>query len=669
MCRNLIGCRWWLVFLLAAGVVGFSLGEVAWANDIAADAVASRQKLVDDIGAIESAALRAKLLDAAQAEAGEPSLAHWYAAEVFRNGRWNTLKEAQQQAAEDVDLIAYQQRRNQVSNTAGSHEKMARWCQKKGLTELAHMHWLYVLRFQPNHSAALGVLELRWHNGLLLAEEEIAAYQENQRQRLRDIKRWRTKAKRIRRTLEHGDLPQQKAAREELWAIRDEAAVPALVEEFTEEGPEEQTTVNRRFELIEVLGNIDAPEATETLVRFAVESSRDPIRYAALDQLTEKPMEEYVPVLLEGMRMPVEASVSIRVMGKRIVSSFSYAQEGHTGQEYRRQRSSSYVIPGQRYNSAPTYATRRVPERVQEGYTVPERVIPAYQCNDRIIPERRIPERYIPPLIQPAYDRTERAGTVYSAHEKPEFQYQKQRALRSSQAAANRETQRIGRLNAAIEQQNAQIAEVLAEATGETFSAFPKSWWNWWSDHLERHPESATLGARQQWSLALLNKNPRGLSRGTWVWTLGGRVAVETVRPGDFVLSQDPATGELAYQVVLAIASPRNLPVSKIQLEQGALHCVPGQVVWTAGRGWQRVSKLAEGESLHGVRRSARVGQVADAFTIDCYDLIVDKFHTLFIGESGVLVHDATPVKSTHAALPGFSPAAVADAAHLASAP
>jgi len=114
--------------------------------------------------------------------------------------------------------------------------------------------------------------------------------------------------------------------------------------------------------------------------------------------------------------------------------------------------------------------------------------------------------------------------------------------------------------------------------------------------------------------------------------------------------------------MVLALATPQRMAVSKVDVSGAELHCAPGHVVWATGTGWQRISKLTSGQSLHGVATEARVEQVNKAFEIDSYDLIVDGFPTFFVGEHGLLVHDATPIGSAPVALPGFSPAAVADA-------
>jgi hypothetical protein len=159
------------------------------------------------------------------------------------------------------------------------------------------------------------------------------------------------------------------------------------------------------------------------------------------------------------------------------------------------------------------------------------------------------------------------------------------------------------------------------------------------------------------------------LARGTWVWTQQGKRAVETILPGDFVLSQNPFTGELAHKVVLAIQAPRQIEVRKIEFNGRAMHFAPGHVVWAAGPGWQKVSNLAAGQRLHGVNNEPQIKEIREVFGLDGYDIVVEEFSTLFVGEQGVLVHDATLIRPTHTALPGFSPAAVAEAVHLAAVP
>ena len=295
------------------------------------------------------------------------------------------------------------------------------------------------------------------------------------------------------------------------------------------------------------------------------------------------------------------------------------------------------------------------------------RTIPAFMCNGHLVPEKHIPSRYVSPKYS--------GGTPYRAHvstayfEDPRYEKNKQFTLEYAKSRAIQSDTRLIQLNKRIQQKNERIVEVMAELTGERFGADPKRWWNWWSNYLDRHPDMAAMGLRQDFNTALLNQEPRGLARGTWVWTRQGKRAVETILPGDFVLSQNPFTGELAHKVVLAIQAPRQIEVREIEFNGRAMHFAPGHVVWAAGPGWQKVSNLAAGQRLHGVNNEPQIKEIREVFGLDGYDIVVEGFSTLFVGEQGVLVHDATLIRPTHTALPGFSPAAVAEAVHLAAVP
>jgi hypothetical protein len=46
--------------------------------------------------------------------------------------------------------------------------------------------------------------------------------------------------------------------------------------------------------------------------------------------------------------------------------------------------------------------------------------------------------------------------------------------------------------------------------------------------------------------------------------------------------------------------------------------------------------------------------RVAEAESVETFNLVVADFNTYFVGESGVLVHDITPRRSTAAVVPGL---------------
>ncbi len=646
--------------------------------DIAEQARAGRDKFAAEVAAVDGELLRSKLLQSA----GNGRLSRWYAGEVLVDQKWLTLEQAQQQAAEDKHLTAYRKLRAESTQSLSGHERLARWCEKKDLAELANMHWLHVLQFEPNHQAALSELQLRWHHGLLLTEDEVGYAKEREKEWQQQKKIWQAEVKRLRRDIEKGEAEGKAAALKELRAIREPAAVPALLEVFAEPAKDEIMTLTRQTELIAVLGGISSPEAVEKLAQFAVNSDNAALRYAAIDQLKTKPLESYAPTLLAGMAMPVEACVSYNNRGNTVVSSYSYSQEKPGGEEYTEDRYRFQTVRTPKYRHVPlSRRGKYIPKKTIKGKTYKVPITPGhgrgwenriFRCSNGT-PFLAKTQVYGEKYLKEVKTKDRKVGGHYS-RQFAGYGYTKDPANAGKMRSARGKLQRqalqaefaLEEHNRATRLQNERITGVLAEVTGETLSVFPKSWWNWWSDYLAQHPDVATVGTRRQLNSALLNQQQRGLARGTWVWTRRGKLPIESVKLGDYVLAQNPRSGELAYRVVLAVAEPQEISVSKVDFDTAELFCAPAHVVWSTGRGWQRVSKLSAEMSLHGAITEVRIAQVDKAFKIESYDLIVDGFHTFFVGEQGLLVHDATPIGPTHVALPGFSPAAVAEAADLA---
>ena len=672
-----------LAFLAGFVLAAESRQATAQVVDVAEQASTSREKLAAEIATVDGDSLRSSLLDSA----GNDRLAHWYAGKVLVNAQWLTLEQAQEHAASDKCLAAYHTLRTESSDCLADHERLARWCRKQGLADLVKMHWLHVLRFDREHRPALNELQLTWHQGMLLSHAEAQSYRDREREWLAQKKAWQAKVKKLRRDLEKGRVEEEMAARKELREIREPAAVPALLEEFASSPANEEQALERQNELMAVLGKIESPVAIEALTQFAVETTNKSIRYLAIDQLKPKPLETYVPALLAGMAMPVEASVSINASGNRMVSSYSYSQEKPGGSVLTKNRRSYRTVSGSRYRPTRLYRkgryvapktikgqTRKVPINPGHGRGLVDRQLTGICSNGNpysiTVRRREYGSKYLKTVKDPDVKvaggyTAQYAGVGYA--EDRGFVIRQNEARGKLREEALRAQHNLDERNQAIHLQNERIASVLSELTGETLAPHPKLWWDWWSDFLDSHPDLANVGTRRQLNQNLLNKQQRGLARGTWVWTRRGQRAIETILPGDYVLAQNPQTGELAYKVVLAVSRPQRIRVSKVELDETELHCAPDHVVWATGIGWQRVSKLAPGQSIHGTTSEARVRHVDTAFDIDSYDLTVEGFHAFFIGVQGLLVHDASPIAPAYVALPGFSPAAVANAVDLAA--
>ncbi len=129
---------------------------------------------------------------------------------------------------------------------------------------------------------------------------------------------------------------------------------------------------------------------------------------------------------------------------------------------------------------------------------------------------------------------------------------------------------------------------------------------------------------------------------GTLVVTSEGNKPIETIEPGELVWSRDDASGEEGWKPVAQTFIKRQQPVLDLTLGSesfnvsaehpfwtdeeewaaaGALQ--PGDLVWSSG-GWLEVQGVEEGKS-----------------TADVYNLEVEGFHTYFVGDSEVWVHNS----------------------------
>ncbi|MEQ8838903.1 MAG: polymorphic toxin-type HINT domain-containing protein, partial [Lacipirellulaceae bacterium] len=196
-------------------------------------------------------------------------------------------------------------------------------------------------------------------------------------------------------------------------------------------------------------------------------------------------------------------------------------------------------------------------------------------------------------------------------------------------------------------------------------------------DHVEAHPEMALGGGQHRLEQAILEQQPRALARGVAVWTLQGQRPVEKLRIGDFVLSQDVRTGELAYKPILAMNAYPEMEMQRVQLRtnQKADDAIPqeivsgeGQVFFRAGQGWRRMSDLTSDSELHGLTMAVTFQSSEETYAMDAYNIVVADFHTLFIGSQGLLTHDGTPVGATAQAQPGFPRALAGRAKQVAQA-
>ncbi len=129
----------------------------------------------------------------------------------------------------------------------------------------------------------------------------------------------------------------------------------------------------------------------------------------------------------------------------------------------------------------------------------------------------------------------------------------------------------IDKFNRNTELKSGNIYTVLRKTTGEPLEKKPDAWWEWWRKYNHRSSGSKPLTRRTYNQVDKAQTSLQGfvytgsaqascLVAGTQVQTANGLQAVEAIKVGDMVLSQDVETGELALKPVVRTTCGRRKP-------------------------------------------------------------------------------------------------------------
>ena len=134
---------------------------------------------------------------------------------------------------------------------------------------------------------------------------------------------------------------------------------------------------------------------------------------------------------------------------------------------------------------------------------------------------------------------------------------------------------------------------------------------------------------------------------GTLVITSSGLMPIEDIEVGDFVLSRDETTGEVTYKDVLEIYITPNMPIMKVDFEDEdgkieSLKVTGSHPFWVKARGWTFAEELKEGDEVFtssgGWVKVSAGTWLSEKQTV--YNFNVNDFHTYFVGNSEIWVHN-----------------------------
>jgi hypothetical protein len=537
---------------------------------------------------------RRALLDEAADLDPQYAPAQWHRGVVRYANQWMDADAVPNMAARDRRLIAYARRRADAPKTVAGQMALAGWCRKQDLYAQERAHLAQVLEINPNHADARERLGFRQVQGRWITEQQIQDTNRQQRLQLQALTAWRPQIVKLRNELLAGDQRERQLAESVIRTISDPEAIPALEAVLSNQSEAAAEMV------LDALANMDHQQAALSLSRHAVMSPWEEIRIKAARALSDRPYDHFVPALLSSMFTPVSSHVMIG--------------EGPRGTLMYRH---SFVREAQDQNQVLVLDT-------------------VYQR-----------------ISQPGGNAAETASRTFA---------------NATREALLREVG-VARQNLASSQTNSRIAQALSLATGQQAGSAPQDWWNWWHQQNEVYvgPQKSTQLIRQSRQVAMVDRSSGRqtgggggggsmdcLAAGTLVWTLSGPRPIESIQPGDMVLSQHPETGELGYRAVLGTTLRPSGPLVEVQVGSEKFRTSGGHLFWVAGDGWVKARQLKSGAPLHGQMGTVPVRAVDTGSEAETYNLIVEGFHTYFVGEGKLLSHDNTVRRPTQCAVPGL---------------
>jgi RHS repeat-associated protein len=133
----------------------------------------------------------------------------------------------------------------------------------------------------------------------------------------------------------------------------------------------------------------------------------------------------------------------------------------------------------------------------------------------------------------------------------------------------------------------------------------------------------------------------------TMIHSERGLVPIEEVQVGDRVRSRNEETGDEGYRSVVRTSVTLDQPTLELQFIGGSretetLEATLAHPFWVVNRGWVAARDLRPGDEVYtsqgGSARISRNVRTERATTV--YNLEVEEFHTYFVGDAGLWVHN-----------------------------
>ncbi|MDR3633993.1 MAG: Hint domain-containing protein [Isosphaeraceae bacterium] len=536
-------------------------------------------------------------------------------------------------------LADYHARRNGVGSDAGAHWDLALWCEQHGLADESRAHLTAVTRLDPARDAAWEQLGYVRHDGRWVPREQAAAAEAQAAARAKAEEVWAPRLRAWENSLQALPLARRTEATTPLAQVGDPAVVPPLIATLP------KGTVEWQRVAIEVFDRFPIPDSAQALVSLAVEGKTKAVRRDAVAALKRWDLLEYAGMVVGKLQTPIVYEFE---------PVLDFGMDGRLTVDW------GDVIEVRIYHTPDSMGPN--PAFLGRQFYVPD-VLGRPMV--RLFTSKTIGQTF-------AFDgkRMRRYDIVSTkATDIPVGQMweDRLRSLRAARARQEKDLKRLQQRSRAVLRSNEAVVAVLQEISGKPFRAEAvNSWQAWWSeeegyryDRPEANPKRVIQtdiaprpyeSARPQTSGVGVSFVPRAscFAQGTPVWTLTGRRPIELVEVGDRVLAEDPVSGTLSYQSVIVANHNRPDATLKVILNNGdRFVCTGIHRLWLSGKGWVKARDVKPGDLIRTVDGLVAISTIEPDATQPVFNLGLGGRHGLFVGQTGVLAHDDSPIRPT----------------------
>ncbi len=517
---------------------------------------------------------------------------------------------------------AYRARHSVHHDLAIDHLKLALWCERAGLEAEATVEFSMTIHLDPSIDEAWRHLGYVRHDGQWMLEAQATALTNEARSQSEANSHWVPALKKWQAWL--GDPKLRLQAEEQLTKVTDPRAVVAVGRVFCDE-----KSIADQAWAVRILGPIDAPASTRLLAMLAVYSDFDEIRRAARALLPGRLPRDYLESLVEMIHTPAQFAIE-PVQGPG--SSGLLVVETPRFRLQRSYEAPPAVALNSSFCGYVGYDVNGLPIAInggELGFTNWVASLPVGSGAAGALASG-LRGAYV---IAEAENRT--AALIAAANLKAD----------AAQEWLTADIRDLNQSNAQAVAVNARVGQILQDSFGAPDLKDDEVAWHRW--YFDRIGYSYTPPPQVNVTEVVPNLPPPILyscfAGGTLVRTLDGLRAIEQIRPGDRVLSQDTATGALAFESVLVAHHNPPARTVRLTLDNGEV-LVPSiyHRFWICGQGWTMARDLKPGDAVRMLGGRVTVARAEPGDVVPVYNLDVAREHTYFVGNHDYLVHDNT---------------------------